>query len=322
MSSLQPPIEDTASRWQAATAATQQWLPKLLRREGHPLLLAAAAAGLAGAGVQPPPLGLLQAVLEEPRNFDLPHPGPALLLTGALAAAALLAAAVLARCFSFNFAAQALEAPRSPAFIRSAGWRHFWGASLLTAPLYLLLFAGEAIAARRIYSGLLEASEAERLPVLLSGLMIFAAVLLPWVLLTLPAMQLLYELIPVEMLADEPPRFWKAGRAIVTRIRAHGRAYGRLVLLRLVIQVAGSLLLGLSALAAAAAALLLTGPPAALLSLLLPSESLLLRIAFATLFAAGLTAGGFLLSALSAPVNILLFQLARCSGFTRSPTSG
>jgi len=170
----------------------------------------AAMAGIVGAGAAPPPLGLLQPLWEVPAAREaVSRP----LVVGLLVFLALFLAAMGAFARSFTFAF--LEGIRdgTPRFSRfrpylRAGTVHFAWSSAYSIPLYLLLFAGEWVVSRDAWHQVTRwitnpspsATELDLLGMLLGAGAKFLIVLVPWTLLTLPAMAAMYELTPACML--------------------------------------------------------------------------------------------------------------------------
>jgi hypothetical protein len=171
------------------------------------MALLAAMAGVVGAGAAPPPLGLLYPVWTEPAYREALSANDTVLWIGAFLAVFLTVMAAFARSFGLAFVAGIRSGSPSLGdyrrYLRSGAW-HFMWSSAFTVPLYLLLFAGEAAVTHHGYQRLLGAaalSDAELVALVAELGMRFVAVLLPWSLLTLPAMVLMYELTPAAMLS-------------------------------------------------------------------------------------------------------------------------
>lgn len=197
---------------QLLTAALGHTQKLLSGREGRArwrrLWMLAAMAGIAGAGAPPPPLGLLTVAAADPavRGQVLGNP----VVVGGLGSLALflLLMGGFGRAFTFAFLEGLLTGdPGSADFRRylRAGALHFAGTAALSAPLYALLFAGEAWVAHDVTTRLTAlvadpAATPEALLGLLGlGLLKFLLVLAPWTLLTLPLMVFQYELVPARM---------------------------------------------------------------------------------------------------------------------------
>jgi hypothetical protein len=174
-------------------------------RRWRELAVLAAMAGIVGVGVQPPPLGLLQPVLDDPlRRRDLlaalaPY-APLLVFLALL----LLLIAPVARAFTLGFVhGIATGEPRRGDYRRflGPGARHFLWSGALTLPLYALLFWGEWRVVGEGWERLLNAPDEQAAAVLLTATGKFLLVLGPWVVLTLPLMVAMYELTPAAMVA-------------------------------------------------------------------------------------------------------------------------
>jgi len=227
------------------------------RRRWRELAFLAILAGLVGPGIQPPPLGLLEPVLADPElrsrlARDLRPQLPLLVLLAAL----LAAAAASVRPFVFAFLAGLMgRAPAERGFRRHlrAGLAHFAWSSALTLPLYALLFWGESRVAAASWRRLLNAGEAEAAEALLDGLLQFLLVLLPWALVTLPAMVTMYELTPAAMLRRRRGPAAACGW-VLRAARTRPGLFAGYLGLRLALQVGGSAAAAMALLPAAAGA--------------------------------------------------------------------
>jgi len=237
----------------AAMARTQELLrgPDGRRRwRGYAFL--SVMSGSVAVGAQPPPLGLLQPLWanREIRNTLL---GDARVVVGFIVlAAVLIGFGVVARAFTLTFMeglmTGAPTAGRSRSHFR-AGAAHFAWSSALSIPLYLILFAAEWLVTHQSMAGYERiladpsAGEAELMGLLAGGMLGFLAVLLPWVIVTLPLMVWMYELTPAVMLRDRSGPV-VASRVALGEISALGAPlYG---FLRLTLQLVGGMLSGIA----------------------------------------------------------------------------
>jgi hypothetical protein len=240
-----PPRELSAGAALSAALGTTQ---RLLSGPGagkrwKELAVIAAMAGVVGVGVQPPPLGLLQPVwgdlhLRQQLRSAMAPFAPALLFLALL----LLLMGPVARAFAFLLMeGVASGSPRGKEYRRflGAGGRHFVWSSLFTLPLYVLLFGAEAQVTRKGWEEMLSVPQDRIAPVFALTLGKFVMVLIPWMVLTLPAMAALYELTPAAMAAGGlgPMRGFR--RVWDQALRAPAR-FGTYAALRLGLQLAGS----------------------------------------------------------------------------------
>lgn len=207
------------------TTAVRQTQKLLAGREGRQrwrrLWGLAAIAGIAGAGAPPPPLGLLQALTADPtvRGQVLGNP----VVVGGLLFLALflLVMGGFGRAFTFAFLEGILTGnPQSANFRKylRVGALHFAATAAVSAPLYAVLFLGEARVAHDVTTRLttLLADPAATPEAMLSllglGLLKFLLVLVPWTLLTFPLMVLQYELLPARLVREWVGKeVWKCG---------------------------------------------------------------------------------------------------------------
>lgn len=121
------------------------------------------------------------------------------------------------------------EKPVSFRSYLGAGAAHFVWSTCLSVPLYALLFAMEAATTQASWDRLLKATEAEIVPIVVQALLGFLALLVPWVVLTLPVMVFQYELVPVAMIRRRKGPL-AAAREVLGVMRASpGRFAGYLV---------------------------------------------------------------------------------------------
>ncbi|HEU4754585.1 MAG TPA: hypothetical protein VFU47_15860 [Armatimonadota bacterium] len=174
-------------------------------RRWKALAALAAMAGIVGAGAAPPPLGMLAPLGSDARAREVAAQAPWLLPLLLFLALFLTGMGAFARSFGLAFVhgiATARPDLRDYRAHLKAGSAHFWWSSALTIPLYLLLFGGEAAVTHGLYQQLLGAADLtdqQITSLLLTAAGEFLLVLLPWTLLTLPAMVLMYELTPAAM---------------------------------------------------------------------------------------------------------------------------
>jgi hypothetical protein len=215
------------------------------RRRWRAFCVLAVMAGLVGAGAAPPPLGLLVPLWSEPESMaSLELPGwlpPAGIGLGLF----FLCMAGVARAFSLAFVEGIRSGePEGPAYRRflGRGWAHFAWSAALTVPLYALLFGGEALVTHGAYTQLLRAAEMtdrEILSLLVTVALQFLLVLVPWTVLTLPAMVVMYELTPAAMLEHDTGPARACGIVLRQATRAPGRFAGY-VGVRFLLQLLGN----------------------------------------------------------------------------------
>jgi hypothetical protein len=202
------------------------------RRRWRAFCALAVMAGLVGAGAAPPPLGLLVPLWSEPEiAASLELPGWLVPLGIGLGLFFLFMAGV-ARAFSLAFVEGIRSGqPQVPGYRRHLrrGWAHFAWSSTLTVPLYALLFGGEALVTHGAYAQLLRAAEMtdrEIVSLLVAVALQFLLVLIPWTVLTLPAMVLMYELTPAAMLEHDAGPARACGLVLRQAAKAPGRFAG------------------------------------------------------------------------------------------------
>ncbi|MFN3651393.1 MAG: hypothetical protein ACK47B_17595 [Armatimonadota bacterium] len=250
----------------AALASTQGLLARPEgRRRWRALALIAAMAGIVGAGAQPPPLGMLLPVWEEPLAREALLSDPVVVGSTLFLAVLLLGMSVVARSFTFAFlegiVTRAPRAGRFRAYLRP-GARHFWWSSGFSVPLYAVLFAAEGAITHRAYQELLRTpnlTNEQAWGMLFGAVGLFFVVLVPWMFLTLPAMVLLYELVPAAMLGGGAGPMRSCRRVLAAAGRCPGRFLGYLGV-RTLMQVAGNMAAGVALLPCAAVTLLLCSP--------------------------------------------------------------
>jgi hypothetical protein len=218
------------------------------RRRWRELAVLAAMAGIVGAGAAPPPLGLLQPVWEAPEVRQVLAENGWILVTVTALALFLVFMGAVARSFTFAFL-QGIRTgdPRAAEFRRhlNPGAAHFAWSSALTVPLYLVLWGGEAWVTHGVYTRFLDllaqpdTPPAELMGLLGAGTGQFLLVLLPWTLLTLPAMVVMYELTPAAMLVEGVGPGKGFGRVVRAAGRCPGLFAGYLGV-RLLLQLMGS----------------------------------------------------------------------------------
>jgi hypothetical protein len=198
-----------------------------------------------------------EAVLNDPRVIA------GILLLGLI----LLGFGVVARAFLLAFLDGIRDGEPQPGRFRRflrPGAAHFVWSSLLTLPLYAILFGAEWLLARGAAQRMEQflageaASETELYAILFGQLGGFAAILLPWALLTLPMMVWIYELTPAVMIRDGCGPVEAARRGIRAAAGIGLRGY---LALRLLLQVVAGALSTLALLPA----LLLSALPAAVI---------------------------------------------------------
>lgn len=214
----------------------------------------AAMAGIVGAGAAPPPLGLLQPVWTDPTLRQSVLGNHVIVGLALFLAVFLVLMGGFARSFTFGFLEGIVEGEPRLASFRSylgAGTAHFVWSSLLTVPLYLLLFAGESLATHDVYQQIpriLEragtASDAqvsgEMMAVFLLAALKFLLVLVPWTLLTLPLMVLMYELTPAAMLLQRVGPAAGCGR-VLRLAGSRARLFWGYLGVRFFLQIVGNL---------------------------------------------------------------------------------
>lgn len=229
-----------------------------------PLWLLAAMAGVVGVGAAPPPLGLLQPFWTEPSLRSAVFGSPAVVGGLLFLAVFLLLMGGVSRSFTLAFAEGIVTG--TPAAGRYRAWlgrgaAHFVWSSALTLPLYFLLFGAEALvtrdAAREITAWINSpaATETELMVVLTGAVVRFLLVLIPWTLLTLPAMVFMYELTPAAMVLEGKGPL-HAARKAGTLARTRPRLFLAYVGARYPLQFAGNM----AAFAALAPCLLASAP--------------------------------------------------------------
>ena len=274
------------------------------------MTLIAVMAGLVGAGAAPPPLGLLQPVWEvEPvRKAVLGDARVVGLLLSAVVVLLLMAGT--ARAFTFAFLAGLTTGePRAGRFRQylRAGARHFIWSSLLSVPLYLVLFGAEwritGGAMRRLEALIVSSADLTPATLLLElagPALQFLLVLVPWTLLTLPLMVLMYELTPAAMLAERSGPERACGR-VLRVARGQAGAFVGYLGARLLLQVAGN-----------AAALLVLLPCVVLAAL--PSAPMLLAGSVLSGALGGpSTPGGVFVSSIAVLLSLAVLYCVLCA---------
>lgn len=235
-----------------AFAATQRLLSGPgSRARWAQLGLAAAMAGIVGAGAAPPPLGLLQPVWDVPETRHELLSSPLLQGLGIVLVLLLVGMGAFGRSFTLAFLSGIRSgSPRAREFRAhlSAGARHFAWSSALSIPLYLLLFAGEWFISRdawgrvtALLTGPSDPAPGRLLAALVSAGLKFVLVLLPWTLLTLPLMVWMYELTPAGM-AGFGLGPVAAARVVLQAARKAPARWAGYLTVRLGLQFAGNLL--------------------------------------------------------------------------------
>jgi hypothetical protein len=284
-------------------------------RRWRELAALAMLAGIVGVGIQPPPLGLLEPAwaAHDLRAALLQTLGPWALILLALAVL-LLAAAACSRAFLLRFVdccsrtgfapsapttsgreASGLS-PGRPGYVRP-GLLHFAWSSALTLPLYLVLWGLEWRLAGEGYSRLLRVPDAEIAAVAVGLVLKFLAVLVPWAVVTLPAMVYLYELTPAGMVV-EGGDLGRGRQRAAACIRAAPGQFVAYSLLRMLVQAVGTGLAALALLPGLALGLLVNLPGLVVTSLRPVTVPLTLLLIYA------------LECALLVPVSALVYTMA------------
>ena len=225
-------------------------------------------AGIAGAGGTPPPLGLLPVLGRDPALRESTLGSPVVRILVAALILVLLAFGPISRAFTLVF----LEGIRSGhpratgvrAFL-GRGCAHFCWSAALSAPLFLLLFWAEHWSVGPIPQRMTELladpyaefTDLWGLAALAAGR--FFLVLVPWVVLTLPALAFLFELTPAAMvLTGNGPT--AAALRLGRGIRSAPTAAAGYWLLRLAAQLAGNWLAAVALLVALPVGILVSAP--------------------------------------------------------------
>jgi hypothetical protein len=204
-----------------ALSAAQATAQKLLggperRRRWKAFFVLAAMAGLVGAGAAPPPLGLLLPVWNDPTLHEAVFGSPAVVAWLVFLGVFLIGMGGFARSFTLAFFEGIVTGAPATGGYRQwlrPGVAHFAWSAACTLPLYALLFLGEALITHQTVaeitrvSSIPESTEAELMSLFVTAGLKFFLVLLPWVLVTLPAMVAVYELTPAGMV------LWQTGPA-------------------------------------------------------------------------------------------------------------
>jgi len=212
------------------------------------LFALAAMAGVVGVGAAPPPIGLLQPVWADPVLHAAVFDNQVVVGGLWFLAVLLVLMGGVGRGFSLAFAEGITTGePRTAryrAWLRK-GAGHFIWSSALTLPLYAVLFLAEAVVTHDTTVQLTAlvnnpyGTEAELVGLMATFTFKFILVLLPWTVLTLPAMVTMYELIPAIM-----ARSGSGARVAVRILKDLARKSPRGVLaylgVRYVLQMAGN----------------------------------------------------------------------------------
>lgn len=198
-----------------AVAASLEAAQRLLlgpgwRARWKALVVLAAMAGLVGAGTAPPPLGLLQPVWADPALHRSVFGHRGVVASLIFLALFLIFMGGFGRSFTLGFfEGLRTGAPERRSYRRhlQEGVAHFLWSSALSLPLYALLFAGEAVVAHDALAqltaqlGAATSTDTELMTLVLQAIGKFLLVLVPWALITLPAMVTIYELTPATMVS-------------------------------------------------------------------------------------------------------------------------
>lgn len=221
-------LPSVAADLAGAAAETRALLFGPHRGSRRRLWLLAMMGGVVGVGAQPPPFGLLAPLLEDAHVRAAAAEQPLVLPLSMALLVLLVALLPVARAFLHTFAEAVLlpGVPHRPWH----GWlwrgtEHAVLASLATLPLYGLLFFAEAAVTgdtwKRMLNPALSTTEVGWLAA--AGAARFAAVLLPWIALTLPVMVLLYELLPAVVVLQRVGPFQAVRSLLREAVSAPGR---------------------------------------------------------------------------------------------------